>query len=235
MKGFKRPAFWLALLAAALITYEIRLLILTEGYVGLQDIALLSQEVDAVASNVNQSRAQLELLKSQLERVKSENAETEIEKLLRDDVDRYRMYSGLTEVVGEGVVIVIDDGRRALSDLENPNDLVVHDLDLRKLVDELRVAGAEAISVNGTRIIAGITEIICNGPTIRINGIQQAPPYVIRAIGDRFSLDRHMRNPEAYANTLRLAGLQMEVNSKVQLVVGKLTAQPVFKYAKRLN
>lgn len=232
MSGFKRPSFWLAILAMALIVYEIRLLILTEGYVGLQDIALLTQEVDAMKQNVNQSRSELDDLKAQLERVQSENSETEIARLLRQEAERYRMYSGMTDVLGEGLIIVIDDGQRALQEWENPNDLIVHDLDLRRLVDELRIAGAEAISVNGKRVVAGITEIICNGPTIRINGVQLAPPYVIRAIGDRYALDRRMKDPESYAHTLWQSGLQMEINTQVRLSVEKLNKLPEFKYAK---
>lgn len=109
--------------------------------------------------------------------------------------------------------------------------MLVHDQYLREIVDDLRIAGAEAISVNGTRIITGITEIICNGPTVRINGIQQAQPYIIRAIGDRYKLAAMLQDTESLTHALKRRGFAMEVNTRVQLTIDKLQKPAQFKYA----
>ena len=52
-----------------------------------------------------------------------------------------------------------------------------------RIVNELRAAGAEAISINDQRLI-GTSEIRCSGPTITVNGKIFAPPFIIKAIGD---------------------------------------------------
>lgn len=231
MKRLLKPGFWLTILVCALMIYQVRLLNQTGGYVDLQEIEELQQEARALENTIGQSRTKIRDLEQELEAINSKNPETEIARILRNDLNRYRMYSGLTAVQGEGIVIIIDDGDRVLFNSENPNDLVVHDLDIRRIVDELRIAGAEAISVNGNRIIMGVTEIICNGPTIRINGVQQAPPYVVRAIGDRFRLEGKMRDVNAFVHALSQFGLDIEVSTKVQLTIDKLAKQTQLKYA----
>ena len=107
---------------------------------------------------------------------------------------------GLSEVKGPGVVIRVEDSKIDLSklDINKSMDLsnyIVHDMDLLKVVNELKNAGAEAISINEQRIIS-TTSIICGGNTISINGEKIGSPFVIKAIG----------SPEALANLERPGG-----------------------------
>ncbi len=62
------------------------------------------------------------------------------------------------------------------------NDYIVHDRDIREIVNELFAAGAEAISVNGQRLVAS-SSIRCVGPVVLVNSTQVAPPFMIKAIG----------------------------------------------------
>lgn len=222
---------WLFVLAIALIVYQIRLVYVTDQYVGLQDLDARKKEVAELQLNNNQSELALVALRDQLDTIKGLKSERELVDHLNEEIERYKMYAGLTEIVGEGVLIIINDGDRDLMVTETPNDLVVHDLDLRTIVDDLRIAGAEAISINGTRIITGITEIICNGPTIRINGIQQAQPFIIRAIGDRYKLEAKLKDTESFAHALKQLGLEMEVNTRIQVTIEKLEKPAEYKYA----
>ena len=61
--------------------------------------------------------------------------------------------------------------------------IIVHDTDILEIVNVLRNAGAEAISINDQRIIA-TTPISCIGTVIKINDEKIGGPYVIRAIGN---------------------------------------------------
>jgi uncharacterized protein YlxW (UPF0749 family) len=227
--------FWMILLVSALMVYQVRLLNVTGRYVGLQDIDVLKREADELQLNITQSKQGLELKRQELANLQNSATEDEVVVHLKSEIERFRMFSGLTDVSGEGVLIIINDGKRALFESETPSDLIVHDLDLRTIVDDLRIAGAEAISVNGTRIISGLTEIICNGPTIRINGVQQAQPYIIRAIGDRFKLEAKLKDPESYTHALSELGLEIEVNTRIQLSVERLVGRMSYKYAELLN
>ena len=84
---------------------------------------------------------------------------------------------------GQGVTITIDDSKTKSKAGENPNLYLIHDDDLLKVINELKAAGAEAISINEQRLIA-TSEIRCAGPTLSVNNIRSAPPYEIKAIGE---------------------------------------------------
>jgi len=88
---------------------------------------------------------------------------------------------GLTELKGKGVIITLEDNK-TVGDVLNVSDYLVHAQDLVTLVNELKNANAEAISINGQRVI-NTTGITCDGTVVRINGKKVGGPYIIRAIG----------------------------------------------------
>lgn len=102
---------------------------------------------------------------------------------LQDELQNASMAAGMLEVEGPGIIIKLDDSPRALKTGDNPNEAIVHDLDLLIVVNDLKASGAEAISVNGERIIS-MSEIRCAGTLILVNWIKLAPPFEIKAIGD---------------------------------------------------
>ena len=105
--------------------------------------------------------------------------------------DELELASGLTTVRGPGVTVTLDDapqrpGRPSLCP-DNPNDCVVHEQDLRAVVNALRNGGADAVSLMGERIIA-TSAVRCVGNTVLLHGKLYSPPFVITAIGDPDSL-----------------------------------------------
>ena len=101
-----------------------------------------------------------------------------------------RFLAGLTPVQGPGVVVTLNDSKKPLpsklpSGFAPPN--LIHDTDINQVVNELKAAGAEAISVNDQRLVA-TSAVRTAGPTIFVNSTAQAPPYVIKAIGDSKTL-----------------------------------------------
>ena len=107
-----------------------------------------------------------------------------------------KLLAGLTPVQGPGVIVTLNDSKKPLPRLPagiTPN--IIHDTDINQVVNELKAAGAEAISVNDQRLVA--TSAIRNaGPTIFVNNTPQTPPYVIKAIG----------NPKSITAALNLKG-----------------------------
>ena len=98
--------------------------------------------------------------------------------------------AGLTPVQGPGIVITLRDSKTPLPNampigITPPN--LIHDTDINQVVNELKAAGAEAIAVNNQRLIltSAVRDI---GHTIVVNHVVQAPPYVIRAIGNGHTL-----------------------------------------------
>mgnify|MGYP005774659977 FL=1 len=89
---------------------------------------------------------------------------------------------GLTDLRGRGVMITLQDKKATGLEALNVSDYLVHAQDLVEIVNELKNANAEAISINGQRIVS-TTGIVCDGTVVRINGQKVGGPYVILAIG----------------------------------------------------
>ena len=121
-----------------------------------------------------------------------------------------RLKAGLTALEGSGVIVRMDDSKSDLRKGENPNLYVIHDEDILRIVNELRAAGAEAISINGQRLIA-TSEIRCAGPTLSVNNVRSAPPFEIIAIGDKNSLESSIKMRGGVEDALKVWGIQIEV------------------------
>ena len=122
-------------------------------------------------------KAEIELAKSR-ELASKDNIETEE---AENTIKKLNMTNGLTDVKGQGLIITLNDYPNALNMIDT-DSYVVHDFILLKLVNELKGAGAEAISINEERIVNS-TVISCEGTTIMINGKRVAAPFEVKAIG----------------------------------------------------
>jgi len=110
---------------------------------------------------------------------------------------------GMTDIEGNGVIIVIDDNREVdTAEFSNVSGLLIHQDDIINIVNELFNAGADAISVGGQRIV-GSTSIMCDGNVIRVNGQQVGVPIQIRAIGFSSSLYFALNRPGGYLDIMR--------------------------------
>jgi uncharacterized protein YlxW (UPF0749 family) len=103
------------------------------------------------------------------------------------ELERAREAAGLSAVEGPGVEVVLGDGTDLASGAD-PNDYLIHDSDLVAVVNALLNGGAEAVDINGQRIIA-TTPIRCAGTTVLVNATRLGSPYTIRAIGDPEALE----------------------------------------------
>lgn len=114
-----------------------------------------------------------------------EHAQTEdgVIDLLKNELRNAEILAGTVSVEGPGLEITMADGTVTTPALVDDNLYIVHQNDVLKVLNELKAAGAEAISVNGQRVIA-TSEIRCAGNTISINNTKTAAPFVIKAIGD---------------------------------------------------
>lgn len=237
MKYIENKFILLLLLAVFLSVYGIRLVSSSKLYVSIDDIAEMNSEISEEEVYVADLRAKKNALLDKLEgqysnKVKGIKNRYELGK----EVEKYMMQAAFTEVAGEGITVIIDDGTREGLGLEqNASPLVVHDIDVRRLVLELRNAGAEAISVNGIRMVVGLSEVVCNGPTIRINGVQQSRPYVIKAIGDRYELANSLTRPNSYGQLLIKYGVHYELQTNYRLIIPEFNGLKRFDYAEQLE
>ena len=103
-----------------------------------------------------------------------------------DEAERIRLLLGQIPAVGEGIKVTLKDGEYN-PNTTNPNDYIVHESHIFMVINELRISGAEAISVNGQRLKAN-SYIRCNGPVITVDGKQYPAPFEIAAVGNSDTL-----------------------------------------------
>ena len=106
----------------------------------------------------------------------------ELVRQLNDELQHARIASGLLALQGTGIVFQLEDSLQPVKAGTNEADYLVTARDVRTLVEELWLAGAEAVSVNGERIAQSSGIIDIGGSTL-VNSAFIAPPYQISAIG----------------------------------------------------
>lgn len=148
------------------------------------------------------------------------------------ELERLNLLAGTSEVYGPGLEIVLDDSTSTKKVGENPNLYIVHDEDLLRILNELRAAGAEAISVNEQRIGA-MSELRCAGPTVSINNVRSAPPYVIKAVGDPKTMASALRLRGGVVDTFAFWGINVKIKDDSRIVVPAQKTTRSFEYAKQ--
>ncbi|MBR6756377.1 MAG: DUF881 domain-containing protein [Peptococcaceae bacterium] len=151
--------------------------------------------------------AKLTSLRQQTEQIISQSATGENQlATLQVELFNQQILAGLTPLVGPGIIISLDDYAAGLAAApnEDANRFIIHYDKLLNIVNDLRSANAEAISINGQRIIAS-SEIRCVGNVILVNTTRLAPPFLISAIGDPAAFEAAINSSVSY-ETLRVAG-----------------------------
>lgn len=154
----------------------------------------------------------------------------------RKKIDNNNTILGLTKVTGKGVQIVLKDGeenKKAGSTLE-ASQTIVHDVDILEIINVLRNAGAEAISINGHRIIA-TSPISCIGTVIKINDEKVGAPYVISAIGNPESLESALNIPGGIISILEKFGIKITKEKKDEIKIPEYTGVYKYQYLKAVG
>lgn len=139
---------------------------------------------------------------------------------MKQELDVLSLLAGSKDIKGEGIIITLTDGLKAPNSTEINSDTLVHDSDVLTVVNELKAAGAEAISVNGQRIIA-TSAIRCVGPVIQVNYQKVAAPFEIKAIGDAQYLESAMNIKNGIVDTLKNLGIGISVSRQSEVKIPK--------------
>lgn len=147
------------------------------------------------------------------------------------ELARLKRLSGLTTLQGPGVAVELRDSPRPLKPGEDPNLVILHYTDIQSVVNELWAAGAEAIAINGERLIA-ISGINCVGTTILVNKKRIAPPYRIAALGDPARLTQYLLRPEGQLAILASFGFPVRVRTEASLTIPAYSGSLHLSYAR---
>jgi uncharacterized protein YlxW (UPF0749 family) len=104
---------------------------------------------------------------------------------LQPRLDEQSRLAGLRAVTGPAVTVTLSDAPDSVAaDGVDEDLLVVHQQDIQSVVNALWSGGAEAMTIQGQRVIS-TTGVKCVGNTVVLHGIPYAPPYVVSAMGDQ--------------------------------------------------
>ncbi|MBR5479031.1 MAG: DUF881 domain-containing protein [Clostridia bacterium] len=174
---------------------------------------------------------QLDQYKAENERFKKEMQESGGEAtVLLEKLARAEILSGHRAVQGRGITVTLSDST-AKNNAIDENAFVVHDTDLLRVINELRAAGAEAISLNGERILA-TSEIRCAGPVVSINNRRYNIPFVIAAIGDPDVMETALKMRGGIIDELNTFEIYTEIVKHENIVIDALRHDVIFSYAK---
>lgn len=152
--------------------------------------------------------------------------------VLNLDLEKNKTYSGATELEGPGIEISMYDNQEKRDWFFDINRDLIHDVDILNILNDLRIAGAEAISINGERVMS-TSEIKCGGPIISINDKSSGTPFVIKAIGDSKLLTAAVTASGTNGDILKNVynkGFDIEVKDRV--IIPAYDGSLDFKYAK---
>jgi uncharacterized protein YlxW (UPF0749 family) len=150
--------------------------------------APLLDAASSLQKEQNTLKAQLADLRAQLDEIQRGAAsQSTASRDLQARVEELRVAAGLTERTGDGVFITLDDARSTTPAQTNVDKSICHSTDLTDIVNTAWRGGAQAIAINGERVV-GSTSVYCVGSTIMVNGTLMSPPFAITVIGPQNDL-----------------------------------------------
>lgn len=158
---------------------------------------------------------------------------------LQDQVAALLGPAGFQAVTGPGLTVVLTDAPKSEIDKASADpsvsvdELVVHQQDIQAVVNALWAGGAEAMTIQGQRVIS-TTGIKCVGNTVVLHGVPYSPPYRISAIGDPARLQGSLDASDyidAYLGVVATHGLGYEVTPSGRLEFPAYEGSSTLKYA----
>lgn len=152
---------------------------------------------------------------------------------IAQDLDNQRILAGLVPMKGPGVKVVLDDSTKSPAPGDDLSNYIVHEYQLRDVVNLLWEGGAEAMSLNNERIV-GSTSIYCVGSTILVNNTRLSPPYEIAAIGNAASMENLLNRSTSLTKIKSLArqyGLQFRIQRAKEVTVVAYEGPLTVKYS----
>jgi uncharacterized protein YlxW (UPF0749 family) len=145
------------------------------------DLADLAQQETA---RVERLQDQVAALNADVEELSAQLGSGQMDDL-QAGIEALQMPAGLVAVEGPGLTVTLEDAPEKVRESagDQVSNAIVHQQDIQAVVNALWAGGAEAMTLQGQRVIS-TTGIKCVGNTVLLHGVTYSPPYVISAIGN---------------------------------------------------
>ncbi len=186
-----------------------------------------AQELSDLKKSTENMKTRIVDLQKQIDTLEKERAVESVPlQKLKATVDEYKLLAGYSPVSGPGINIVLDSKLE-----ENIAEIVEGRRYLISLVNELKVFGAEVISVNGNRLV-GRSEITLAGNHINVHGRPIAPPYVIQAIGDVDSFKRYVEHGTIIFELMESNGINYNIKFSEDIKIPAVAKEKPLQFLK---
>ncbi len=145
----------------------------------------LSIELKRLKKEEKMLKSEIQSMKESVDKYKHSNGNS----ALKEELNRYEVLAGYTDVEGEGIEITIKNNKETdqYSGINYNYDLFL------SMINKLNSAQVNAISINGERIIND-SYFTLKQEKLYLNDIEIKEPYIIKAIG----------NPDTLASALQI-------------------------------
>lgn len=156
---------------------------------------------------------------SEYESILKDNKQTS--EVLDKELNELQKLVGNTNVQGDGIILTLEDNEEQQITAST----------LLNLVNELKYAGGEAISINGIRII-NMTDIVDVNYIIQIEGQKISSPYIVKCIGDQNYLSSTLNSKDGYLQTYTDSGITVNMELQKKIRIDKYNGNLEVKYSK---
>ena len=183
----------------------------------------LREELAGWKTKYEETETKLTEIEEKINTYKTEMQDaSKAELLIKEEYDDTQDYLGYTDLEGQGIIITLKN---------TPEKSVVSE-NILTLVNELRLAGAEAISVNDERIVNTSEVIDVDTRFVIINGQRLVEPFVIKAIGDQKYLESSITIKGGYIDTMKANDIDVTYDTSDKVLIQKFDKKLSLNYAK---
>lgn len=182
-----------------------------------QELSTYKTKYDEVVTKLEENNKKI------LEYEKSLSSEEEATNLINKELEESNDLIGKNSVQGEGIIITLTDTK----------DSKITANDLLTLMNELKQAGAEAISINDQRIVYNTYIVDINYTYISVNGKRIVSPYVVKAIGNTTYLESALSQKQyGYIDKMLAAKKSVVLERQSLIDIANYTGDLSFEYVK---
>jgi uncharacterized protein YlxW (UPF0749 family) len=230
---FNKHIITVATIAAVAIGFLISLQFQTQKEVNIAE-QIKNERLTQMKSVMNTLQDRNKLLQDEYKKITDElekHRNKEIDNpFLIARLDQLRISDGTITVKGPGVRMTIQDSGQDIQVL-----FPLNTDDLRRIINTLRFAGAEAISINGQRVVSTTSIVMSGTNTLLVNSVPISriggTSYEILAIGDQEVLLDYLTKLEALP--LKQAGMKVDILREI-VTIPSYKGGYNFEYAKEV-
>lgn len=183
-----------------------------------EDLVRILDELDNRTQRLEDEKQGLEDQRTELEN--SSNQAAEARKQTAEKEKQLGILAGTVAAQGPGITLTINDTKGTVK-----ADMLLD------AIQELRAAGAEAIEVNGVRVVAS-TYLADSGKGVSVDGNKITQPYRFKVIGKPQDLEPALNIPGGVVQTLEKEQATVTVERATKIIVDALRAEKQPDYAR---